>query len=307
MLSLQLWRQCHYHAVPAGLFHYGWRVLSSVSFSIRSFETILICRSGYQVYYTQFGAYTPCYSVPSTTLVPASTPTGGNVVVVTERVFAQKFTLTKQKSGGLSDGARNGIIGGTVNAGLVVILIFVIIWYRRRRARRILEANRATTFPPVEPTMAMSEHNVVVSTPVTPHELPSPDHTSHFGARDMGWPAGAQPPSSPPGYASDTKSITNIPIAPQELPGSTFIHEHHPAFSSHEPSEAASARATSPPMTPTSRARKSEDGSSAAITPLPSPPIQTGTRSPIISPLPSPRIFLPGRPHYASSVPFDLA
>ena len=250
------------------------------------------------MYYTQLGADTPCYSVPSTTVVPASTPTNVDLTLITDHVFSQKFTLVTPKSSGPQNGGKIGLIAGSINATLAVIVICVVVWYRRRRARRILEANRPTTFPPTEPTMESSMQPTVAMSeaPQTPHELPSPDPNTRSPAsmtgREMSWPPGVVPPGSPPGYSSPgaRQSMSKASSAPQELPGSTFIHEHHPAFSSRDPS--ASGTPTSPPMTPT-RTRRESDGS-PMVTPLSTPPIGAGTRSPIISPLQSPRMP-PGR------------
>jgi hypothetical protein len=287
-LPLCIWCQCRDHAMPPGLLYNCWRLLPCVSIHDRRFERSADSPRGYQVYYTAIGPNTPCYSVPSTTVLPASSPTNAGLTLITDHIFAEKFTLIKPKKGGLSGGTVAGIAGGTANAVLFILLIWLVIWYRKRRARRILEANRATTFPPVEPTVPMAE------VPQTPHELPSSDPNARSPQLPLtnktAWPMGAIPPSSPPEYSpGGRESLSKVSSVPQELPGSTFIHEHHPAFSSRDPLETTPG---SPPMTPT-RSRRDSEGS-PMVTPLSTPPARESIRTSIISPLQSPRLP-PGR------------
>jgi hypothetical protein len=245
--------------------------------------------SGYQVYYTAIGAQTPCYSDPVTKFIPASTPTVAGLTLITDHVFSQMYTVVKPSTG-RKKLPTGGVIGISVNAALFVILIVVAIWWiRRRKAKRIAMQARPTTFPPEEPTLQMSR------APTT-HELDSPDAVTRSAGTAVNWPP-IFPASSPPAYdvsKGRPVAVTSKPPAPQELPGSTFIHEHHPAFSTTTPTgtDAPSELSpTSPPRTPTQSAVDSERRS-----PLLSPGTsQTGAQSPpFVSPLASPKLPFAG-------------
>ncbi|ETN37739.1 uncharacterized protein HMPREF1541_07362 [Cyphellophora europaea CBS 101466] len=232
------------------------------------------CPIGYQVYYTGIGAQTPCYSIPSTPLVPATTRTDtARFSLVSQTIFAQKFELAGQAGGdGLSTGALIGVIAGPVVFSLLVINFVIFFMLRRRKVRRIREAERATTYPPFEPIMPQNE------VPQTPHELASPDVARSPRSPQMGqigWVT--SPGSSPPAYDSQRNlnligpAKLQIPQDPQELEGSTFIHQHHPAFTG-EPTS-ASATDISPkferPKTPKTpiRSPQGSDRNSPLITP----------------------------------------
>lgn len=180
-----------------------------------------------------------------------------------------------------------GRIGISVNAVLFLVLIIVMIWWlRRRKAKRIAREARSTTYPLEEPTLQMSRAP-------TAHELDSPNS----GNRSVGMPATNWPPIpavvSPPAYEGGKGrpvAVSSTPSAPQELPGSTFIYEHHPAFSATTPvgSDAPSELSpTTPPRTPAQSTVDSERKS-----PLLSPGTsRTGAQSPpFVSPLASPKL-----------------
>ncbi|EXJ82217.1 hypothetical protein A1O3_06030 [Capronia epimyces CBS 606.96] len=233
------------------------------------------CPIGYQVYYTAIGAQTPCFSNPATKFIPASTPTVSGLTLITDHVFSQMYMLvtpvpTHSK---LPLGAEIGI---AVNAVLFVgVIIAVFIFIRRRKAKAAAQMARSTTFPPEEPALQMSQ------VPDT-HELDSPEgQAGSPEAGDLNWPI--FPAASPPAYEqAKARSVSNKPSTPQELPGSTFIHEHHPAYSSlHTPTEATPP---SPPKTPVQKSEKKSPVVSA-ITP------RSGIQSPpFVSPLGSPRL-----------------
>lgn len=210
--------------------------------------------------------------------------------MITDHVFAQKYTVVIPPRG-RKEIPLGGKIGISVNAVLFVILIIGVIWcLRRRKARRIAKEARSTTYPPVEPTLQMSRAP-------TAHELDSPNSGNQSaGIAAVSWPP-IPPVVSPPAYdVSKTRptAISSKTPVPQELPGSTFIYEHHPAFSattasgSDVPSELSP---TSPPRTPTQSAVDSEKKS-----PLLSPGTsQTGAQSPpFVSPLASPKLTFSG-------------
>lgn len=271
-------------------FHHSRRLLSNVS-SIppKDGQKLILFASGFQIYYTAIGSQTPCYSDPLTKFIPASTPTVAGLTLITDHVFSQLYTVVKPAPG-RKKLPTGGIIGISINAVLFVILIVVIIWYvKRRRARRIAMQARSTTFPPEEPTLQLSR------APTT-HELDSPDAGTRSTEMKSNW----QPnfgAVSPPAYdvsKGRPVAVTSKPPAPQELPGSTFIHEHHPAFTGPTPggTDAPSELSpTSPPRTPTQSAVDSEKRS-----PLLSPGTsRTGAQSPpFVSPLASPKLPFTG-------------
>lgn len=258
------------------------------------------------MYYTNMGAQTPCYSVASSTLVPASLPAStASYSLISQTVFARRFELVPPSNGvGLPTSHLIGIIAGSILGPLLMINIVVIFLLRRRKARqrKEAEANRVTTFPPVEPAMPPTE------APQTPHELASPD----MGVRSPRSPQTVQlnwigsPVSSPPAYDAQRDlgivGATKLQIQqdPQELEGSSFINQHHPAFAGDFTATSSSpATATSPkterPKTPRTPARSIHGSETAS--PLVTPSSGTGfvSRSPaVVSPPASPR-QVPGR------------
>ncbi len=171
------------------------------------------------------------------------------------------------------------IIGISVNACLFVGVIISLWWWfgprKRRRAQQA--AARTTTFPPEEPALQMSRAP-------TMHELDSPERQAGSPGALSRW--GSFPASSPPAYDQEKSKPKPKQIVPQELPGSTWINEHHPAFFSGEdtPSEATQP---SPPRTPIQKATPTEPRSPvvSAIT------SRSGNQSPsFVSPLGSPRL-----------------
>ncbi|KAK5087628.1 hypothetical protein LTR70_002945 [Exophiala xenobiotica] len=255
----------------------------------------LTTNSGYSVYYTALGAETPCYSRPTKSFLPATTITGSQATVITDAVFSRRYTLVKEPAPVLPKGSIAGIV---INAVLLVAAPFIIVWLLRRHKRNKAEkAERAAaeqaqresmgaTFPPMEPTLTQQMSEVPASTAslATPAELGSPDtgFSTPVTLKGMPFPSGLaqNTPSSPPAY--------EVPgPVPFEMPGSTFIHEHHPAFGgsstdlSREPtspprtpprSPAATASTRSPVLSPSSPFRADSPGTSnIVVTPLGSP------------------------------------
>ncbi|KIW14163.1 hypothetical protein PV08_06944 [Exophiala spinifera] len=234
---------------------------------------------GYQVYYTAIGGQTPCYSIPSATLVPVSTPTVSDLTIITDHVFSNMYHLVaaapeKHK---LPTGA---IIGISVNACLFVLCLCGI-WFciRRVRRNRALKAAAAgtTTYPPEEPALQMSR------APTT-HELDSPE--AQPGASDALSRWGSVPASSPPAYDQEKSKLKPRPLIPQELPGSMWMNEHHPAFSGEGEHTPIETTPSSPPTTPCHKA--TPEGSRSPV--LSSVTSRSGNDSPaFVSPLGSPK------------------
>lgn len=236
--------------------------------------------SGYQVYYTAIGGQTPCYSPLSTTLIPGSTATVSGLTLITDHIFAQRYILVppKSSSGGLPLGGLIGVIVGAVLALAVIIAVWM--WWRRRRATQEAKAAaaRTSTFPPEDPALQMSRAP-------TAHELDSPEAQSKSPGAVSRWPS--IPVSSPPAYEQEklVKAMPKKPSVPQELPGSTWINEHHPAFTGSDTTTEASL--SSPPRTPVRKESGGERRSAVVSAATP----RSGNISPsFVSPLGSPRI-----------------
>jgi hypothetical protein len=195
--------------------------------------------------------------MPSQTFVPAVSATISGIAVITEHVFTRKYELTApDSSGGLTTGAKAGIAIGVCGAALVLVG-FVLFLLRKRKARQIAMANQTNNMAerPFSPKFAPG-----------PQELASPEGgVNSPGSARSDWPMSS---GSPPAYnQSMPRTLSGKLQSPQELPGSTFIHEHHPAYTgSEEPQQPA----TAPSSPPSSPPRKS-------------------TTSPVVSPLGSPK------------------
>ena len=206
--------------------------------------------------------------MPAITLVPASTSTVSGLTVITEHVFTRKFDLPEagmKGAGSLGTGAISGIAIGAV-AGLAVIGVLIFVFLRRRKAQKV---------PRTVPTAAGGGGEMMVSSPASAaHELASPNTLPNSpGSNRSAWIS----PSSPPAYEHnvDPYRTKARPVA-QELPGSTFIFEHHPAYTGQE-EEAAPPAASSPPRTP-------------GRTPPQSPHAKTTGSPQVVSPLGSPKL-----------------
>ncbi|KIW63443.1 hypothetical protein PV04_10278 [Phialophora macrospora] len=246
------------------------------------------CPLGYQIYYTNIGWETPCYSVPPTSYVPASTPTVAGLTLITDHVFSQKYPLVVQaQKPSFPPGAKIAI-PVSIWAFIMIVCVGVFFYVRRKRkARRQAEANRVTTFPPEEPAMPPMS----ISRAATMHELDIPEGraVSPSASPAKGWPmfTAQPPPAYDPSKAAPSPIITKQPPIPQELPGSTYIHEHHPAYSPAGSSVGTPTEpvAGSPPGTPEEQR-----------SPVPSSMIsRSETHSPVfVSPLASPRLTKTG-------------
>ena len=195
--------------------------------------------SGWQIYTTDLAGQTPCFTMPTVTHVPASTLTITGLSLITEHVFTRKFELSERAMKG-SEGPGTGAIAG-IAVGAVAGLSFIgalVFLLRRRKTQRAPQ-----TFSPT----AGDGEMVVAYPPSVMHELASPQGLAR--SPDSGRSAWGSP-SSPPAYEHNLDPYrTKSGPATQELPGSTFIHEHHPAYTGREDGLAARAP-SSPPRTP---------------------------------------------------------
>jgi hypothetical protein len=196
---------------------------------------------GWQVYFSTVGAQKPCYTMPSQTFVPAMSATISGITVITEHIFTRKYELaTSSNLGGLATGAKTGIAIGVCAAALVLAGV-VLFLLRRRRARQ---------------TTVTSRNNNMIERSFSPtfspglQELASPESIGHSpGSARSNWPISS---GSPPAYnLSIPRAVSGKVQSAQELPGSTFIHEHHPAYvGSEEPQQPLSAPSSPPESSP---------------------------------------------------------
>lgn len=179
---------------------------------------------GWQVYTTNFGGQTPCYTVPSVAYVPSANPTGTGVAVITDHLFSRRYELaTGMQSSSLSSGAIGGVAVGAVLA-IALFASGTLFWLRKKKALRVTQNESA-----IEPSYTGDKPP---DTPRSPnaHELPSPHSGSSPKSAKTQWQF--FPPSD--GTRTPPRQVV------QELPGSTFINENHPVYRSAD----NSARAT---------------------------------------------------------------
>ena len=225
--------------MPCGLFHHGRCMLSFVSHSGVCLLMHADHSRGWQIYFSSIGAQKPCYTMPSQTFVPAMSATIPGITVITEHIFTRKYELTTSSNlGGLATGAKAGIALGVCAAALVLAGV-VLFMLQRRRARQTTAASRNN----------MIERSFSLTFPPGPQELASPESVGHSpGSMRSDRPTSS---ASPPAYnLSIPRAVSGKVQLPQELPGSTFIHEHHPAYiGSEEPQQPLTAP-SSPPRSP---------------------------------------------------------
>lgn len=180
------------------------------------FAILIYCNSGWQVYSTAFGGQTPCYTMPTVTFAPSSTLTGSGVTLITDHLFSRKYELAVAARSSLSTGATAGIAVGAAIGALSLLSIVVAFILRKKKARRTMRSDNQT-----EPPLPEEKPP---GTPRSPnaHELPSPHSGSSPQSAKNQWhffPSGE-------GTRTPPRQIV------QELPGSIFINENHPAYRS---------------------------------------------------------------------------
>jgi hypothetical protein len=225
--------------------------------------------------------------------VPETTLSGSDLSLITDHVFAKRYVLaTTPERGGLSTGA---LVGIAVGAAAVFILSIGALWFwRHRKIKQINNPQKSTTFPPEDPTLPMSEASQPA--PQSPQELASPEQqgmSPRSPRMNLSlWPMG--PLSSAPSYTSEAAKAREESLkgVPQELPGSTYMHEHHPMYTGRQDDDLPSPTSPSTPKTPTRSFTGGSETGSPMVTPGSSAPaVGNGPRSPpIVSPLNSPKM-----------------
>jgi hypothetical protein len=226
--------------MPCGLFHHGKCMLSFVSHPGMCLLIYADRSRGWQVYFSTIGTQKPCYTMPSQTFVPAMSATISGITVITEHIFTRKYELTTSgKLGGLATGAKTGIAIGVCAVALVLTGV-VLFLLQRRRARQTTVTSRNNN---------MIERSFSLTFPPGPQELASPEGVGHSpGSARSDWPMSS---GSPPAYnLSIPRAVSGKIQSPQELPGSTFIHEHHPAYIGSEEAQQPFTAPNSPPGSP---------------------------------------------------------
>ena len=249
--------------MPGGL-HYDCRRMLSIVRSLHIARILeLTSVSGWQIYFSDLGGQTPCYTMPSTTLVPAMTPTVTGITVITEHVFTRKFVLAaaaeKGKSKGLSAGAEAGIAIGAIS-GLCLLAGLIFLVFRRRITKKAAE--RQVTVEPASGEKPLGSPVGGAHELASPHSQPNSPESGRSA-----WRVGVLPPAY--NYQGETpRSRSNKTLGPQELPGSMFINEHHPAFAGQDEVEQPITAPSSPPRSP---AHKPASAASPVVSPLGSP------------------------------------
>ena len=180
--------------------------------------------SGWDIYFSDlYDGETPCYTMPATTHVPDASPTLSGITLITEHVFTQKFNLVAMPPRtGLSSRAKAGVAVGVVFGAIALVAGTIVIWLRRRKLRREIR-------DPALPALETTEKSELQS-PVSAHELPSP------GPQEQGQLFAHPLPLS--SHRVPEYQPFDVPQGPpQELPGSYFIHQHHPAFTTPQQQE----------------------------------------------------------------------
>ena len=198
------------------------------------------CPNGWAVYSSTIAGQLPCFTTPALPLAspPMTRSAGPAPTVISLQLFTLRYQLQTSQPG-LSIGAQAGIGVGAAVGALLCALLTVFIIRRRQHALAI----RAATVPR---SVYEAPQDFTPKTPASQFTFGSTIASTSPQA-----PTRSELPSLP-APMSHTRSIFQEvrPTTPvMELPGSTFLHEHHPAYN--QPSsptvagEAATA-ATSP-------------------------------------------------------------
>jgi hypothetical protein len=181
-------------------------------------------------------------------------------------IFTYKYDLVpptfNEKS--LGAGAAAGIAAGIfiVVVAVATFLLFFIRKCREDRKKAAVPAKASVRERgvglPTHTTTTSTTSRVVPAPPPYPtrHELASPQSEREaWIVAHMSPTVPPVSPTSPLSYAPSRQSIAGSPVqgAPVEMPGSTWMNEHHPAFVSGSASGDAGAEAPNVPP-PLSRA-----------------------------------------------------
>lgn len=256
---------------------------------------------------------TYCASAPLLPVYPASTLSGAGVAatVITNQIYSLRYELGATKKI-LSTGAIAGIaVGGVAGVLLLSLAAMLCFRARQRRANKLRNATLPAIaaaggshqeFSPTKPNPGTPTTNIIpqiaevsADSKAPPSELPSPPLPNGSPAGKTGFFSSTE---SPRGMITATGFVSPT-MFPQELPGSSHMYEHHPAFK-----DATETPNESPPRTPAASIRRPDRGFDSATpftvrqagsapgspprTPLPrspAPPDMGQSSTPIINPL----------------------
>lgn len=181
--------------------------------------------SGWSIYSSAFAGRTPCYSTPAESIIPPLAATSARdevpISVITNKIFTLKYALQPQKRG--LGAPQKAAIGIGASFGLLVIVALIFIFYRRRGNRlardRVLSGSTAVAVTGDNRNSKLSQN---FTPPQHLSELPSPPFAS-----EMPVPEESQWLSAPPIIIMEPVRANS----PVEMPGSTYLDEHHPAYS----------------------------------------------------------------------------
>ena len=238
------------------------------------------CPSGWLVYTTAlYAGQTPCYSAPGEALAAASLPALSQATpsILTTELFTLRYDLAPPSSPRLSSGAIGGIaVGGVAGSlGLGALVLFLRRKLQKRAARRrdasIVQRSPTDTAAPMTHTLRSTDHFPFVgggSSAGTPSLAPTTPRSKHSAAGGILEPhARPELPSLPMGGATWPRGIPGpgglqpeTPRTPVEMPGSSFLHEHHPVF------DAGGASGQPPVYQPPGRAGSPAGGLAVEVT-----------------------------------------
>ena len=223
---------------------------------------------GWSVYTSTLGGQTPCYTNPPSisflALAPTITTNGPLASAIATQLFTLRYVLALPKRG-LSPGVIAGIAVGAVAAFALFLTLLSLIVRARRRDMAQKSSNRQIPLDTLSPGSAADDQKAftlaggthVNTYPRGVSELPSPiSPRSPLSPRSPRSPKGpGKSPrlhsgiglgllsplsggfpeaTSPSENASPVDGRAELESQPTELPGSTFLHEHHPAYEEHE-------------------------------------------------------------------------
>lgn len=183
------------------------------------------------------GALKYCATNPAELMLPASTAQSGHAAVVSDVLFTLKYELGEPRPTGLAPGAIAGIAVGSVAAVLVLSLLSLLLFRAyQRRAQQIRNATmpapagRGTEHEEFSPISKKASEGVLrPSDSPTAAEWPGSIMEQIVEAPTESEVQRSELPSPPPTNMTDFHVLNDV-SEPQELYGSTFLHEHHPAF-----------------------------------------------------------------------------
>lgn len=201
-------------------------------------QLLIPAKRGWAIYTEAFASQTPCYSTaPLPLLGPriTSLPPGASVSSITTKIFTLKYPLATRSNGGLSTGAKAAIAIGVVVSALAGMVLCSIFLLRRRQASpngpmatrafsifRRQKVRRAAAAAEAKAATTADNRASTMSPNIAPLENLS----------ELASPSGLAPTILPPPLPAAVVP-TELPAAvppPEELPGSTYLHEHHPAY-----------------------------------------------------------------------------